>query len=102
MAKLQRQLANNYAAESANNRENNVPHLEFWYCYVGDYCKNLQLPFLGEEQLGKTYYMSPLNVFCFGMANLSYKKTTLDAFIYKESAGKKGGNNVASLIVKIF
>jgi hypothetical protein len=65
---------------------------------VGDYCQNLALPYLGEHQPGETYYFSPLTVNCFGLANVGLPKALLLAFIYHEGEGKKGGNNVASLI----
>jgi hypothetical protein len=65
---------------------------------VGDYCQNLALPYLGEHQPGETYYFSPLTVNCFGIANIGMEKALLTAYIYHEGEGKKGGNNVASLI----
>jgi hypothetical protein len=65
---------------------------------IGDYCQNLALPFLGEHQPGETYYFSPLTVNCFGIANVGMEKALLTAYIYHEGEGKKGGNNVASLI----
>jgi hypothetical protein len=67
---------------------------------VGDYCQNLGLPQLGEHQPGETYYFSPLTVNCFGLANVGLDKAHLTAYIYHEGEGKKGGNNVASLIMK--
>jgi hypothetical protein len=69
-------------------------------CIIGDYCQNLALPFLGKHQPGKTYYFSPLTVNCFGIANVGLDKALLNAYIYHEGEGKKGGNNVASLICK--
>jgi hypothetical protein len=69
-------------------------------CIVGDYCQNLALPYLGEHQPGETYYFSPLTVNCFGLANVGMEQATLNAYIYHEGEGKKGGNNVASLIYK--
>jgi hypothetical protein len=67
-------------------------------CIFGDYSQNLDLPYLGEHQPGETYYFSPLTVNCFGIANVGMEKATLTAYIYHEGEGKKGGNNVASLI----
>lgn len=65
---------------------------------VVDYCQNLQYPHLAAEQPGKTYYLSPLVAFCFGVVDL--REERLQAFTYKESDGAKGANNVASLIYK--
>jgi hypothetical protein len=67
---------------------------------VGDYCQNLALPYMGEHQPGETYYFSPLTVNCFGIANVGMPQAMLSAYIYHEGEGKKGGNNVASLIWK--
>jgi hypothetical protein len=55
---------------------------------------------MGEHQPGETYYFSPLTVNCFGIANVGMPKSMLSAYIYHEGEGKKGGNNVASLIWK--
>jgi hypothetical protein len=67
---------------------------------LGDYCQNLALPYLGEHQPGETYYFSPLTVNCFGIANVGLPKAMLTSYIYHEGEGKKGGNNVASLVHK--
>jgi hypothetical protein len=67
---------------------------------VGDYCQNMGLPHLGEHQPGETYYFSPLTINCFGLANVGREDALLEAYIYHEGEGKKGGNNVASLIMR--
>jgi hypothetical protein len=64
---------------------------------VMDYMQNLGLPHLGAEQSGNTYYYSPLNVFGFGIVNMKTK--FLHCLVYDEGEGKKGGNNVASMIM---
>jgi hypothetical protein len=58
------------------------------------------LPQLGEHQVGATYYYSPLTINCFGIADVYLEQPKLSAYIYHEGEGKKGGNNVASLIMK--
>jgi hypothetical protein len=77
---------------------------EDWYnavdCIVGNYCQNLALPYLGEHQPGETYYFSLLTVNCFGITNVGMEKALLSAYIYHKGEGKKGSNNVASLIYK--
>ena len=67
-------------------------------CLVMDYAQNMTLPYLGNEQSGETYYFSPLNIFCFGVMNMADNE--LHAFVYHEGQGEKGGNNVATLIMK--
>jgi hypothetical protein len=67
---------------------------------ICNFCQNMGLPQLGEHQAGATYYYLPLTVNCFGIADMYKKDATLTAYIYHEGEGKKGGNNVASLILK--
>ena len=61
-----------------------------------------------EEQAGPTYYLSPPTVNCFGVVNHAHKypngeiKAHLHAHVYHEGVGKKGANNVASLLIKTF
>ena len=64
---------------------------------VIDYCQNLDLPHLGGEQPGDTYYYSPVWIYCLGIVDTSEDK--LYAYVYKESDAKKGGNNVASILL---
>jgi hypothetical protein len=58
----------------------------------------MALPHFGGKQPGETYYFSPLGIYCFGMVDPTVNK--LFAHLYSEGLGKKGGNNVASLIMK--
>ena len=63
---------------------------------VADYMQHLDLPHHGGEQPGDTYYFSPLILF--GSEVVDYSIEELDAYIYTKAEGKKGGNNVVSLI----
>ena len=56
------------------------------------------MPHFGGEKPGDTSYYSPLTVNLFGM--FDYTTEVLDAYIYTEAEGNKGGNNVVSLIQK--
>ena len=76
----------------------NEPHDKRQYCIVADYSQNLQLPHFGEEQPGETYYYCPLNVAAFGVVDC--QNDHLSAYVYHEGEGKKGGNNVSSLLMK--
>ena len=64
---------------------------------VVDYCQNLDLPHLGGEQPGDTYYLSPIWLYCLGIVNVAEEK--LYAYIYEECLAKNGMNNVASLLM---
>ena len=64
---------------------------------VIDYCQNLDLPHVGEDQPGETYYFSPIALYCLGIVDSSTNK--LFAYLYPESAAKKGANNTASCLL---
>ena len=54
---------------------------------VIDYCQNLDLPHLGGEQPGDTYYYPPVWIYCLRIVDTSEDK--LYAYIHKESDAKK-------------
>ena len=61
----------------------------------------MSLPFLGVNQFSEGYYYSLIDVNCFGIADeMGDNSNLLNAFYYFEQAGKKGGNNVVSLVYK--
>jgi hypothetical protein len=80
--------------------EKDAPTYEYVDTIICDFCQNLGLPQLGEHQAGATYYYSPLTIYCFGITNVYLEQPKLQAYIYHEGEGKKGGNNVASMIMK--
>ena len=70
-------------------------------CLVVDFCQNLALPNLVADQPGETYYFSPLGVYCFSVADVSLSdQAYLNAFVFHEGKGKKGGNTISSLLYK--
>ena len=77
-----------------------LPPSERVLCFVADYAQNMCLPNFASKQPGATYYYSPFNVYCFGIVDASINSLT--AYLYPEDIGKKGGNNVASLLMKHF
>jgi hypothetical protein len=96
MAKTQRLLYQEKKRQAVETKDNRPS--ERILCYVGDYAQNLCLPNFASEQPGDTYYLSPLNCFCFGMVDCSAVPTRIAGLMYTEDIGRKGGNNVASLI----
>jgi hypothetical protein len=64
-----------------------------------DYSQNGELPSYGNQQPGETYYYSPLTLNIFGIVDTDDKKETMVAYCYEEFEGRKGGNNVASLLM---
>jgi len=67
---------------------------------IGDYAQNLELPHFGAEQPQDIYYFSAITVNVFGIADVTRSPTHMIAYGYTEDQGSKGGNNVASLLVK--
>ena len=98
--RTQRALANDKvkSATFANDKANKVPHQDKVQTIIMDCCQNLSLPHLGEDQPVDAYYFSPLSIFCFGRCDTV--SNHLSAYVYDESEGGKGGNNVASLILQ--
>jgi hypothetical protein len=66
-------------------------------CYVADYAQNMYIPNFAGEQPGATYYYSPMSCYVFGVVDGAIDK--LSAYMYTEDTAKKGGNNVASLLM---
>ena len=66
----------------------------------------MELPIFNKEQPGGSYYYSPLSMYNLGMVDQGYEYNNeevgdhMHAHVYHEGIGRKGANNVASLIVK--
>ena len=66
----------------------------------------MELSVFNDNQPGCTYYYSPLGVYNLGVVNHAHDygtgefKEHIYAHVYHEGDGKKGANNVASLIMK--
>jgi hypothetical protein len=86
------------AQEAKDDIANGVLHPKKGYCMVCDYAHNLGIPHFGKEQPGDTYYYFPLTINLFGLVDLSRSPNKLDCYAYREFTGKKGSNNVASLL----
>ena len=73
---------------------------------IGDYAQYMFLPHFGEKQPGESYYYVPLNVSNFGMANVAACNSRgevcdhLYSHVYKEGTARRGGNEVALLVMK--
>jgi hypothetical protein len=80
-------------------RDNSVDE-EMIITIVVDYCQNMEMPFFGKDQPGETYYYTPKTINLLGIVDCNSEKEILHAYAYSEEEGGKGGNNVASLIMK--
>ena len=94
----QREYVIKIAQDAKTDYSNDIPWPKRQYSFCSDYCQNMDIPHFIQEQPSETYYYSPLNISCFGCCDFATDK--LDAFVYDEGEGKKGGNNVCSLIYK--
>jgi len=106
MARVQRSLYQEKVTEAIADAKASVVHTSRRYTFVVDYGQNMELPVFNTQQPGCTYYYSPLSVYNLGMVNHAHEyedgtvKEHMYAHVYHEGVGKKGANNVASLIVK--
>jgi hypothetical protein len=57
------------------------------------------VPHFGSSQPGETYYYTPLTVYAFGVVDCADEDHCY-VHMYPEGDGAKGGNNVASLLMK--
>jgi hypothetical protein len=98
-ARAQRNLLHQKQDKSTKDRINNIHHSDRHYCLIADYSQNLNLPHFGSTQPGETYFYSPLTIYLFGVVDTS-NNDHLIGHIFREGDGKKGGNSVASLLIK--
>ncbi len=81
-------------------------HSEKVYTFIVDYGQNLELPSYNSEQPSCNYYFSPLTDFNLEVVNHAHAYNDgcvpehMHVHLYHKGVGKKGANNVASLIVK--
>jgi hypothetical protein len=106
MARAQRALYQEKINEAKEHGRSCKEHSERTYTFVVDYGQNMELPVYNANQPGCTYYFSPLSAYNLGMVNHAHKYENgevtehMYAHIYHEGVGKKGANNVASLVLK--
>ena len=112
LARTQRELFNFYIREARLYATGNVPHSVRTYMRIGDYSQKMEMPFFGAEQPSDSFFMSALNINCFGAVDPAGKvylnvdtylkeyKHLLHAYVYAEGTASCGGNAVASLLIK--
>ncbi len=106
MARAQRALYQAKVANAVAYATAGKDHAERGYTFVVDYGQNMELPVYNNEQPGITYYYSPLSVYNLGIVDHAHRYNNgrvsehLHRHVYHKGVGKKGANNVASLIMK--
>ena len=105
MARAQRVLYQEKEKKARDDVKNEVPHSERSVCVSADFGQNQEVPCFNSKQPGCTYYYSPLTINNFGVVDHSHKYENgtignhMYCHVYHEGIGKKGGTNVASLLV---
>ena len=64
-----RELADEYIKVGKEDLKNGVPLRDRVVTRTMDMAQNAEIPHLGSEQLGKAYYLSPLNQYIHGIAD---------------------------------
>jgi hypothetical protein len=95
-----RELCQKAIEDAKTATKENLEDEEMVITVVVDYCQNMEMPFFGKDQPGETYYYTPKTINLLGIVDCSREKEILHAYAYSEEEGGKGGNNVASLIMK--
>ena len=108
MAQVQRLLYVSYVHKARQHVRLKIPFNRRSFTFVVDYGQNMELPVYNSEQPGCSYYYSPLGVYNLGMVDQAYAgpndnendnpRDHMHLHIYHEGVGKKGANNVCSLI----
>ncbi|OEU05772.1 hypothetical protein FRACYDRAFT_258320 [Fragilariopsis cylindrus CCMP1102] len=99
-ARSMRDLLGDLHAEAQKCTEDGVDDEEMCIVLIIDFCQNMEMPSFNGTQPGETYYYSPMTVPTLGIVDGNTKENILYAYIYSEAEGNKGGNVVASLIMK--
>jgi hypothetical protein len=99
-AQSMRQLCQKVIEDAKRATRDNAVDEEMVVTIVVDFCQNMEMPFFGKDQPGDTYYFTPKTINLLGIVDCNPEKEILHAYAYSEEDGGKGGNNVASLIMK--
>lgn len=109
-AKQQRAYLRRKEAEAVEDVKNNVNFSNSHSCFTFDFCMNGEVPHLGWNQPGCTYYWKKYNAFIFGLVNAAHRFTDdahygdighfMRAYVYPEWEGGKGSDNVASIMLR--
>ena len=95
-----RQQARIAVGQAKEDTDNKVPVKQMHIVAIVDFYQNVQLPSHKKDQPGETYFFVQLNIFVLGIVGCNSEKDHLHAYMYTEAEGRKGGNLVASLIMK--
>ena len=72
-ARIQQIVYQLYVAKAIKHALDNVDHGQHTYTFVVDYGQNMELLIFNNEQLGCSYYYSPLSIYNLGVVNHAHK-----------------------------
>ena len=81
-----------------------LPSLTDGICVTVDMGQNVPLPSVEGDQFGDAYYMTPVNLYLFGVNDNSRPDghDHMNAYIWSEADGRRGANNIVSCLFKDF
>ena len=98
MHEAQREDSQRYTTMSQDDHKNGVALSERTKTVTMDMSQNTHLPWLGGDQCGDLYYMSPWTQYIFGIVDNATH--FLDAFIWGEGTANRGADNIVSCLNK--
>ena len=78
----------------------NLPPLRMRVVIIVDFCQNIQILSFLRDQPSAVYFFVPLNVYCSGIVDCNSIEDHFHVYMYSDAEGGKGGNEVATLIMK--
>ena len=93
-------LARTAVEQAKEDFQIKVPSEQMHVLVIVDLYQNVQLQSHKKDQPGKTYFFVPLDMYILCIVNYNSEKEHLHAYMYTEAEGGKGGNIVASFIMK--
>ena len=96
-----RHLARTTVAQAKVDTQNNFPITQMPIVAIVNFCQKVYLSSHKKDPPGNTYFFVPMNVYVLEVVDCNSLKDHLHAYnMYTEVEGGKGGNTVASLIMK--
>ena len=90
-------LANECIQVSREDAAAQIPSKKCQHCLTIEMGQNLGLPNMAAEQVGDTYFMTPITILLFGVNDncLEGGSHMMNVYVWHEKDGKQGANNIA-------
>eukprot|EP00957_Ditylum_brightwellii_P209111 15360387-Ditylum_brightwellii.AAC.1 len=100
----QRKFANEYMEQAHQDVQNNIEFSKHHFCLTMDMGQNLFNPALNAEQVGDTFYLTPITVLVFGVNDNSRPgpdcNDLMNVYLWNEADGRRGSNNITLCLLK--